>query len=152
MKTIKVLGVALALTIIFAGVFGTEAMSYGRHHGGGLFALKTLLELNLSDSQKTQILGIFGKYDLKTAWQNVREAQKNLRAAMQATSLDETSYITGITSAYNQVAPLRQQLFLMRAQMMYEIKAVLSASQLQQLQQHRKGSGSGSPTTTTPGP
>lgn len=150
MKLIKPFGVALALTIMLTGVFGTEAMSYGRHPGGKLFALKTLLELNLTDPQRTQILDIFGKYDLKTAWQNVREAQKNLRQAMQATSLDETSYINGITNAYNQVAPLRQKLFLMRAQMMYEIKGVLTSGQLLQLQQHRKAPPAGSPTTPNP--
>ncbi len=146
----KALITLLVLTIILAGALAAQAMPYGRHPGGGLLGLKTLLELNLSDSQKTQILSIFGKYGLKTAWQNVREARKNLREAMQATSLDETSYTNGITSAYNQVAPLRQQLFLMRAQMMYEIKAVLTSDQLLQLQQYRKSPPTGSPSPTNP--
>lgn len=150
MKFTRAFTVALVLTIILAGAFGAEAMNYGRHHGRGLFALKTLLELNLSDSQKTQILGIYGKYDLKTAWKNLREARKNLRTAMQATSLDETAYIDGITSAYNQVAPLQQQLFVMRAQMGYEIRGVLTPEQLQLLQHRKKGTQSASPTTPTP--
>jgi len=149
MKLTKIFTVTLALTIIFAGVHLAEAMN-GGHRGGGLFALKKLLELNLSESQKSQILGIYGKYDLKSAWSNLRDAQKNLRTALQATSLDEATYINGVTTAYSQVAPLRQQLFLMKAQMMYEIKSVLTPQQIQLLQQHRRGTQSGSPTISAP--
>jgi hypothetical protein len=72
MKLTKIFTVTLALTIIFAGVHVAEAMN-GGHRGGGLFALKTLLELDLSDSQKSQILGIYAKYDLKTAWSNIKK-------------------------------------------------------------------------------
>lgn len=138
---------ALALIIILAGALGAEAMGPGgHHHGAGLFGLKTVLQLNLSDQQKSQILSIFAKYDIKSVRKNLWEARKNLRAQLQATS-DEGS-IDGIVSAYlQQVAPLQQQLLSMRAKMVYEIKAVLTPEQLQLLKQHKQGMQGAPPTT-----
>jgi Spy/CpxP family protein refolding chaperone len=94
-------------------------------------------------------LSIFAKYDIKTAWTNLREARNTLRTSLsQATSEDS---IDGIVSAYlTTVAPLQQQLLSMRAKMIYEIKGVLTPEQLQMLQQHKKAAPSGSPTTTNP--
>ena len=150
MKITKAFTGALVLTMILAVAFSAEAMGPGRyHHGGGLFGLKAVLQLNLTDAQRTQILSIFAKYDMKTAWTNLREARKTFRTSLsQATSEDA---IDGIVSAYlTTVTPLQQQLLSMRAKMIYEIKAVLTADQLQLLQQHKKGTQSGSPTATTP--
>ena len=139
--------VALVVTIILAGAFAAEAMGPGRHHhGAGLFGLKTLLQLNLTDQQKSQISSIFAKYDIKSVRKNLWEARKNLRTALsQATSEDS---IDGIVSAYlTTVAPLQQQLLSMRAKMVYEIKAVLTADQLLLLKQHKQGRQGAPPTT-----
>ena len=150
MKLTKAITGVLVLTTILAIAFSAEAMGPGRyHHGGGLFGLKAVLQLNLTDAQRTQILSIFAKYDIKTAWTNLREARKTLRTSLsQATSEDS---IDGIVSAYlTTVAPLQQQLLSMRAKMIYEIKGVITPEQLQMLQQHKKGAPNGSPTTTNP--
>jgi Spy/CpxP family protein refolding chaperone len=150
MKFNKTFTVSLVLTIIIAGAFATQAMSFGEHrHGTGLFGLKRLLELNLSDSQKSQILSIFGKYDLKSVRSNLWQARKDLRTSLsQATSEDS---LDGIVTAYlSKVAPLQQQMLSMRAKMVYEIKAVLTPDQLQLLQQHKHGPTAGSSGTTTP--
>jgi len=150
MKFNKTLSVSLALTIIIAGAFATRAMSFGgHHHAAGLFGLKRVLELNLSDSQRSQIMSVFGKYDLKSVGTNLWQARKDLRTALsQATTEDS---IDGIVSAYlAKVAPLQQQMLTMRAKMMYEIKAVLTSEQLQLLQQHKHGPTTGSTGTTTP--
>jgi Spy/CpxP family protein refolding chaperone len=150
MKITKAITGVLVLTTILAIAFSAEAMGPGRyHHGGGLFGLKAVLQLNLTDAQRTQILSIFAKYDIKTAWTNLREARNTLRTSLsQATSEDS---IDGIVSAYlTTVAPLQQQLLSTRAKMIYEIKGVLTPEQLQMLQQHKKGAQSGSPTTTNP--
>ena len=150
MKITKAFTGVLVLTMILAIAFSVEAMGPGRYHrGGGLFGLKAVLQLDLTDAQRTQILSIFTKYDMKTVWTNLREARKNLRTSLsQATSEDS---IDGIVRAYlTTVAPLQQQLLSMRAKMIYEIKAVLTPEQMQLLQQHKKGTQSGSTTATTP--
>ena len=151
MKLSKALIAASVLVMMVAGPFSTGAMGFGRpHHGAGLFGLKALLELNLSGDQKSQILAIFGKYDLKTVRNSLWQARRNLRTQLQAAS-DEGS-IDGIVSAHlQQVAPLQQQLVSMRAKMRYEIKAVLTSEQINKLlEQHWRGPQGGSPTTPTP--
>ncbi len=149
MRFNKTLGVSLALAVIFAGAFATRAMSFGGHRHGGLFGLKRVLELNLSDSQRSQIMSIFGKYDLRSVGTNLWQARKDLRAALsQATTEDS---IDGIVSAYlGKIAPLQQQMLTMRAKMIYEIKAVLTPDQLQLLEQHKHGPTTGPTGTTTP--
>ena len=136
MKFSKALTAALVLTIIFAGVVAAEAMGPGRHHHGCDW--NTLLKLNLSDAQKSQILSIYGKYDIKSVSTSLWQARRSFRTALsQVTSEDS---IDGIVSAYlQQVAPLQQQLLSMRAKMVYEIKAVLTPAQLQQLQLLHRG-------------
>jgi len=149
MRFNRTLSVSLVLTVIIAGALATQALSFGGHrHGGGLFGLKRVLELNLSDSQRSQIMSIFGKYDLKSVGSNLWQARKDLRTALsQATTEDS---IDGIVSAYlTKVAPLQQQMLSMRAKMVYEIKAVLTPDQLQMLQQHKHGPAAGSSGTTT---
>ena len=150
MKLTKAITGVFVLTTILALACSAEAMGPGRyHHGGGLFGLKAVLQLNLTDSQRTQILSLFAKYDIKPVRNGLWQARKNLRTALsQATSEDA---IDGIVSAYlTAVAPLQQQLLSMRAKMIYEIKAVLTPEQLQMLQQHKKDAPSGPPTTTNP--
>jgi len=150
MKFNKAFTAALTLTIIIAGAFATQAMSFGGHHrGDGMFGLKTVLDLNLSDSQRAQILSIFGKYDLKSVRSNLWQARKDLRTALSQAASEDS--IDGIVSAYQtKVAPLQQQMLSMRAKMMYEIKAVLTPEQLQLLQQHKHGPTTGSSGTSTP--
>jgi Spy/CpxP family protein refolding chaperone len=146
MKLCKAFTVALALTIIFAGGFAAEA---SQGHGGGLYALKTLLELNLSPTQQSQISSIFGKYDLKSVRSNLWQARKDLRTSLSQASSEDS--IDGIVSAYlTKVAPLQQQMLTMRAKMMYEIKAVLTPEQLQLLQRHKQAPQGGSSAATTP--
>jgi len=153
MKFTKPFTVALVLTIIFAGPFAAGAMGPGIHHqGAGLFAMKTLLELNLSDEQRSQILSIYGKYDIQGVRNILWQARKSLWTALsQATSEESIDLI--VTAYSQQVTPLQQQLLSMRAKIIYEIKAVLTPAQLQQLQslrQHRGRPQSGSSPTTTP--
>jgi len=150
MKFSKAFTVALVLTIIFAGVVAAEAMGPGRHHhGAGLFGLKTLLQLNLTDQQKSQISSIFANYDIKTLKKNLWQARKALRTAIsEATSTD------GINSAIQSNLPAVQAaqaaLLSARATMAFQIKAVLTPEQLQLLKQHKRATQGAPPTTTTP--
>lgn len=137
MRFSKAFTVSLVLTTIFAGTLAAEAASFGRDPGSagiigpGLFGLKTLLELNLSDSQKSQVLSIYGKYenDIKSAMNSLMEARKNLHTALQAPEFNED----GIRNAYDQVAQFGEELLVMGAKMMAELKTVLTPEQLQLL-------------------
>jgi Spy/CpxP family protein refolding chaperone len=142
MKLNKALVGVLFLTIFFAGAVAVEAGRSGRHHGPpgmmgpDLRGLKTIIQLDLSDSQKLEIMSIIEKYDNDRAnlKESLKEAKRNLTRVMQTEQADENQ----IRSAFRRAAPIKEELFVMRVKMMAELKKVLTAEQLQLLEQ-RKG-------------
>ena len=141
--------VALVLTIILAGAFAAEAMGPGgHHHGAGLLGLKTLLQLNLTAQQQSQILSIFANYDIKTLKQNLWQARKALRTAIsQAQSTGDIN--SAIATNLPAVQTAQAALLSARATMVFQIKAVLTPDQLSLLKQHKQGRPGAPPTTPT---
>ena len=137
----KALTAALALIIVFAGAFAVDAMHFGEHSGfkgvmgSRILGLKTLVQLNLSDSQKSLILSIIEKYenDIEKAKNNLREERHNIRAALQAEEFNEDE----IRNAYRQAAPIKEELLVMGAKMKAEMKTVLTPEQLQLLEERK---------------
>ena len=86
MKFNKALVGVLFLTIFFTGAVAVEAGRFGRHHhpsgimGPEFRGLKTIIQLDLSDSQKLKIMSIIEKYENERASlkESLREARKNL--------------------------------------------------------------------------
>jgi Spy/CpxP family protein refolding chaperone len=131
MRLKKGLIIALAQIIIIVGAFTVNAMAFGQasgHMGSGLFGLKTLLELNLTEDQRAKILSIIGKYetDRDLNRNSLRDARKGLRTALQASEFNEAT----IRAAYQQISKLREDQLVTRLKMMGEIKSVLSPEQL----------------------
>jgi Spy/CpxP family protein refolding chaperone len=137
----KALTTALALTIVFAGAYAVDAMHFGKDAGfkgvmgSRILGLKTLIQLNLSDSQRSRILSIIEKYenDVKSAKNNLREARHKIRTALQAGEFDENA----IRNACRQAAPIKEELLVMGAKMMSEMKTVLTPEQLQLLEERK---------------
>jgi Spy/CpxP family protein refolding chaperone len=137
----KVLIAALALTLVFAGAFAVDAMHFGRHSGSTgamgsrILGLKTLIQLNLSDSQKSQLLAIIDKYekDMEIARNSLREARHNIRTILKAGELNEYD----LRNAFRQAAPIKEDLLVMGAKMKAEMKTVLTAEQLQLLEERK---------------
>lgn len=131
----------LFLAIFFAGAVAVEAGRSGRHHGPpgmmgpDLRGLKTIIQLDLSDSQKLKIMSIIEKYDNERSRlkESLREARKNLTRVMQTEQADENQ----IRSALRRAAPIREELFVMRAKMVAELKTVLTPEQLQLLEKRK---------------
>lgn len=142
MKLNKVLVSVLFLTIFFAGTVAVEAGRFGRHHGPsgvmgpGLHGLKTMIQLDLSDPQKSQIMSIIEKYDnqRESLKESLREAKRNLARVLQTEQPDEAE----IRNALRRAAPIKEELFVMRVKMMAELQTVLTPEQLQLLER-RKG-------------
>lgn len=141
MKLSKALVGALFLTIFLAGAVAVEAGRSGRHHrhsgtmGPELRTLKTIIQLDLSDSQKSKIMSIIEKYENERAGlkESLREARKNLSRVLEAEPADEKQ----IRSALRREAPIREELFVQRMKMAAELKTVLSPEQLQLLEQRK---------------
>ena len=134
-------------TAIIFGVIGmvaiplfVQAGAFGRpmHRGGGhgLMGMKTLLELNLSDSQRSELLGIIEKYrgEREKLRDRMRETGKNLRAAMGADEFNESR----VREAYRKSSSVREEMFVLRAKMMDDIKKVLTDEQRAKLEEKRK--------------
>ena len=139
MKLSKALIGVLFLTTFFAGAVAVEAGRFGRHHrpsgmmGSEFRTLKAIIQLDLSDSQKSKITSIIEKYENERAGlkESLREARKNLTRVLEAEPADEAQ----IRSALRREAPIREKLFVQRVKMAAELKTVLSPEQLQLLEQ-----------------
>jgi Spy/CpxP family protein refolding chaperone len=137
----KVLIAGLALTIVLAGAYAVDAMHSGRRSGftgamgSRILGLKTLIELNLSDSQKSQLLAIIDKYekDMEIARNSLREARHNIRTILKAGELNEYD----LRNACRQAAPIKEDLLVMGAKMKAELKTVLTPEQLQLLEERK---------------
>lgn len=146
MKLNKAFIGVLFLTMFFAGTVAVEAGRFGRHHGPAglrgprLHGLKTMIQLDLSDSQKLKITSIIEKYDnqRQSLKESLREAKRNLARVLETEQPDEAE----IRKALRRSAPIKEELFVMRVKMMAELKTVLTPEQMQLLEKrkaHRKG-------------
>jgi Spy/CpxP family protein refolding chaperone len=136
----------LLLTIIFAGAVSVEAGHFGRHHGPygmmgpGIRGLKTMIQLDLSDSQKSKILSIIETYESEreSLKKRLREAREEFTGALESETFNEGE----VREALRRRAPIREELQVMRLKMMAELKTVLTAEQRQlfkELRAQRKG-------------
>lgn len=141
MKFNKALVGVLFLTIFFTGAVAVEAGRFGRHHdpsgimGPEFRGLKTIIQLDLSDSQKLKIMSIIEKYENERASlkESLREARKNLTRVLETEQADEDQ----IRSALRRAEPIREELFVKRVKMAAELKTVLTPEQLQLLEQRK---------------
>jgi len=136
MKSKKALSIVFALTIIFVGAFSVETMAFGKHHRHDMgLEILTDPNLHLTGDQTATILNILATYksDRQKGMATLRSARKGLRAALQTAWKTSPPTETGIQSAYqtyyNQVAPVKAELFMARATMMASLKGVLTEDQ-----------------------
>ena len=110
--------------------------NFSRDFGGGLAGLKTFIELNLSETQKSEVLGIIAKYQDKrqSVIENLSEARENLRNAMKSEQFNED----GIRTAYRRVSSIQENLLVLGVQMKSEIKALLTTEQSELLKEKRE--------------
>jgi Spy/CpxP family protein refolding chaperone len=141
MKVNKALVGILFLTFFFAGAVTLEAGRFGRHHdpfgimGPQFRGLKTIIQLDLSDSQKLKIMSIIEKYEneRESLKESLREERHGLKKLLEAEQLNEDE----IRSALRRAAPIREELLVMRVKMVAELKTVLTPEQLQLLEKRK---------------
>ncbi|HIJ56147.1 MAG TPA: Spy/CpxP family protein refolding chaperone [Deltaproteobacteria bacterium] len=129
----------LVIICLVAPHAGAESFGPGNHFrnlGGGLAGLKTFIELNLSETQKTAVLSIMDKYQDKRQGtrENLREARENLRNALKSEPFNED----GVRTVYRQVSLIQEDLLVLRVQMRSELKALLTPEQSELLKEKRE--------------
>jgi Spy/CpxP family protein refolding chaperone len=141
MKFTKALAGVLFLTIVFAGAVAVEAAHLVRHQrshhmmGPGIYGLKTMIQLNLSDSQESKILSIIEKYENErvTLKRRLREARETFTTLLQNETFSEDE----VRSAFQRSASIKEELLVSRLKMMAEIRTVLTPEQRQMFQEFR---------------
>ena len=140
MKSRKILVVGIVVTMVFAGALAAMAGDFPSRHrrpgfGHGFLGLKAMLELKLSESQQTQVLGIIGKYEdeMKNNRDSIREARENFMTAMHAEVFDEEK----VRTAFKELSSIREESIVSRGKMMSELKAVLTPEQMALLKERK---------------
>jgi Spy/CpxP family protein refolding chaperone len=132
--------VILALFMVFALAYSAQARPFGPGFGNGapggaLGGLQTMLALKLTDAQQQRMSSIIASYQdqRRDLWTQMREARRNIREVLNATSFDEAK----AREAYQSASVIREEMFISGAKMMAELKSVLTPEQLNQLKERR---------------
>ena len=129
----------LVIICLVASHAGAKSFGPGNHFrnfGGGLAGLKTFIELNLSETQKTEVLRITDKYQDKrlSTREKLREARDNLRNALKSEQFNEN----GVRTAYRRVSSIQEDMLILRMQMRSELKTILTPKQSELLKEKKE--------------
>lgn len=131
-KSVLMIGIVSFMMISLVCV--NSSFAKGPGHGHGLF--KMLSQLNLSDDQKAQVSEILKKYkDEKSA---LRETMQTAREKFMTTLQDEPFDELTVRQAFQEMVPAMEDMAVFRAKVFSDIKAVLTAEQLELLRQKRE--------------
>lgn len=144
MKAMKTLAVALAIVMIFAG--SAMAWGGGKHgkgfghggfhgKGGGFMGLRMLMSLDLTDAQKTSVANVIAKYreEMQANKEKLMEAREKLADATLAEEFSETA----VREAAQELAPLKEDMAVLRARVASEIRPILTPEQIALLEEKR---------------
>jgi len=136
MKRVKVLTTVCILALSFIMALAAQAGPSGggqEGHGpaGGFHGLLALRQLDLSDDQKLAVSDILKKYagDLDKARESMQAGRQRMAALVLTDEFDEAA----IRQAFQETSADMEEAVVLRAKIFAEIKAVLTAEQLEQL-------------------
>ncbi|MGD9098019.1 MAG: Spy/CpxP family protein refolding chaperone [Desulfobacterales bacterium] len=116
--------------IALVGVGGVYAFGHRGPggHGGGFGGLKMLMQLDLTDAQKSQIREVLPAF---RAEKDRRQAdhdamRERMKALMEAERFDEDE----VRLAFREMAPLMEDMAVSRLRFMHAVKAVLTPAQI----------------------
>ncbi|MDM8551003.1 Spy/CpxP family protein refolding chaperone [Desulfobacterales bacterium HSG2] len=146
MKGFKTLSIVAALVILFTGAvmaqkFGRFGMGGpggpGMGGPGGFGMGRGLMELDLSDAQKTEVADIIKKYRDQTenAVDSLMAAKKNLDTVIHVEEFNEAD----VRQTFQTIASAQEELVVLMAKIFSEIRPVLTPEQIASLEERRAG-------------
>ena len=127
--------IALAIAAFIA--YGSTAMAGkkgrgGKGRGGPLKVLKTL---DLTEDQETRIKEIVGKQrgEVRSQRDQMIPAREALEKAIHSDQFNESA----VRQAFKEVVKNREEMVVLRAKMMSEIRSILTPDQVRQWDDHR---------------
>lgn len=139
MKKFKTAGIialifaVLAAGTALAGRFGKNGHDFGM--GRGFMGLRILKELNLSETQKTDAANILVKYrdEAKTVADTLSAAREKLADTVLADEFNEGA----VRLAVRELAAAGEELAVLAAKAVSELRPVLTPEQIEQVKQKR---------------
>lgn len=129
MKLNRLLIIALAVAMIFGSASTILAKHARALHGPHAMDLKGLMEeLDLSEEQRAQVEVIVVKYedDRNNLAESLKEARDALEGVIFAEPYDEAA----VRQAAQQVSTIREELAVLQAKMIAELRTVLTPEQM----------------------
>ncbi len=128
--SIMVIATAILMLAATTGAQWVQAYGGGGHggHGGGFGGLKMLMQLDLTDAQKAQIREILPVYraEKEARQDSLQTMRAQMRTLMEADRFDENE----VRLAFRQMAPLMEDMAVLKVQFMHDIKSVLTPEQI----------------------
>jgi Spy/CpxP family protein refolding chaperone len=140
MNTRKMVIVGMVLTMVLAGTMSAMAGGFRKGHGEHgmghmLGGLKMFLELNLSESQQTDMSAVINKYDADV--EGAREALKSAKMYFGSVIHADTFEESQIRSSFQELSAAKENMIVLNARIMSELKALLTADQLALLERKK---------------
>ena len=124
--------IAAGILMLIAAVGAQWTHAYMRGgpggHGAGFGGLKMLMQLDLTDAQKAQIREMLPAY--RTEKQTRQNALRAMRQKMQGLVAAERYDEDEVRQAFREMAPLMEDMAVLRVQFMHDVKAVLTPEQI----------------------
>ncbi|OQY59423.1 MAG: hypothetical protein B6245_06775 [Desulfobacteraceae bacterium 4572_88] len=149
MNGMKTLAVALVIIMVFAGSAlawgggqhgkGGGGMGHGGFHGkgfgGGFMGFRMLMSLDLTDAQKTSVANVIAKYrdEMTANKEKLMEAREKLTDAILAEEFSETA----VRQAAQELAPLKEEMAVLKAKVASEIRPILAPEQIALFEERR---------------
>jgi Spy/CpxP family protein refolding chaperone len=134
MKTAKI-GIIMTVLLFLTAAAGS--VSAGMEGMGPPVPLHALMELDLTDSQKTRIAEILKAHEGDRAI--LKEKRAQIRTILSPVMINAAANEADIRDAFQMAAPLMEDLMVVRVQMKNELLSVLSEKQRQDLESAKKG-------------
>ena len=117
----------------YARPFGPSRKGRGMGWDSGGF--RAFLELNLTETQRADMLTIINKYqdERQTLRNTAVEARRNLQTVLNVETFNEEA----VRKALREKSDIREEMFILRIKMTNELKAVLTAEQLELLEERK---------------
>ena len=137
MKHASPLFLMVGLIVIGSLCTAGLVMARGGHGGGGDRQLKMLWNLDLSTEQKAAIGQLLPAYrgEKDALRDKMHAARETMRTLMTAEALDEDA----VREASRAMAPIMEDMAVLRAHFVFDLKDILSPEQVQQMQKRREG-------------
>lgn len=140
MKSKTIVSIAVVLALIIALSPAAMARGFGKVHGPGRVSpeftgLRTVMDLNLSDTQREKLSAIFEKYDHSRdeVRENLSKAREELAILMHEGEFDEQK----VRQAHQKVSTIREDLYVLRGKFFTEVRTVLTPEQTALMKERR---------------